>query len=166
MLKCKLSQEEIMKLMSQKMTNILTAFHTGDGELLYAECMSSVCSGDEFYEGSDEIRFSNDDELVFFVDGRKFWCGVCVGYGLSNKDRVIKTAERWKNGEHFGEISDKYVIWGEYKLSEEDKGLNPEQGLVDWYWGIYDLEPGAVVPEHIIDACKRWLEKEDSNEEA
>lgn len=161
MIKCRLSQDEIMKRMNQKMVNIVTAYNKGDMEELQAECVSSICGGDEFYDTtSDEIRFSNDDALKFTVDGRKFWCDACVGYGLSSKDRAINTAERWKNGERLGEITDKYVIWGEYKQDEDEKSLNPEHAFVDWYWGAqYDLEPGAVVPEHVINACKRWLKK-------
>lgn len=156
MIKCKLTQDEIMKRMNQKMVNIVTAYNKGDMEELQAECVSSICSGDEFYEDSEEIRFSNDDSLEFTVDGRTFWCDTCVSYGLTNTDRVIKTAERWKNGEHFGEFSDKYVIWGERKL-EKDQEV-PECALVNWYWGAdEDLEPGAVVPNHIINACKKWL---------
>lgn len=156
MLKCKLSQDEIMKRMNQKMVNIVTAYNKGDMNELQAECVSSICSGDEFYEEHDEIRFSNDDYLEFYVDGRRFWCDVCVSYGLTNINRVIKTAERWKNGEHFGEFSDKYVIWGDRKR-EEDQEV-PEHAFVGWYWGAdEDLEPGAVVPKHVVNACKRWL---------
>lgn len=160
MIKCRLSQDEIMKRMNQKMVNIVTAYNMGDMQLLYAECMSSICGGDEFYDTtSDEIRFSNDDYLEFYVDGRKFWCDTCVSYGLTSKSRVLSTAERWKNGEQFGECSDKYVIWGEYKLKDDDCGV-PEHAFVEWYWGAdEDLEPGAVVPSHIIEACKKWLKK-------
>lgn len=140
MIKCKLSQDEIMKKMTQKMVNIATAYSVGDMEAVQAECVSSICSGDEFYEDSDEIRFSNDNELEFYVDGRRFWCDVCVGYDLSNKD--------------------KYVIWGGYKQDKDEEGLHQEHALVEWYWGAQDdLEPGAVVPQHIIDACKKWLKK-------
>ena len=160
MIKCKLSQDEIMKKINQKMVNIVTAYNKGDMDELQAECVSSICSGDEFYEDTpDEVRFSNDDYLEFTVDGRKFWCDTCVSYGLTTKSRILKTVERWNNGEHFGECSDKYVIWGEHKLKDDDFGV-PECALVEWYWGAEDdLEPGAVVPKHVIDACKKWLEK-------
>lgn len=152
---------QILDAATIRYQQIITAYNKGDCVEMEGLCLASLFSSEnELYEDTfDEIRFSDDDELIFTVDGHMFWCDVCVGYGLSSRDRVINTAERWKNGEHFGEISDKYIIWCEDKLPEGVEAFNPPHIFVGWEWGTDDLEPGAVVPKHIIDACKKWLEK-------
>lgn len=156
----KMKWDQIVDAATNRYQQIITAYNKADCAEMEGLCLSSLF-GDESQlyekpEEPDEIRFSNDDYLEFYVDGRRFWCDTCVSYGLTSINRVIKTAERWKNGEHFGEFSDKYVIWGDRKR-EEDQEV-PECALVEWYWGAdEDLEPGAEVPSHIINACKKWL---------